>query len=187
MPTIKVEWEWCSFKPPCVWQTVKKSALQTTHLNLPTIQRCVYVVRIARTYCIEYRDRASPTLYIGRGTFRQRITAHLAWINELAGLLRDLEIQVWFFTPRVQRTANAYKTVEADLIEEFVREMGSVPWFNRNRPRPVYDYDYEPKLKFRHAVLQGRGSRFPWSIRPNGNDDMKGLFLKSFDVEPREV
>jgi len=52
-------------------------------------------------------------------------------------------------------------TVEADLIEEFVREMGSVPWFNSNRPSPVYDYSYEPEYKFRHAVLQGRGSRFP--------------------------
>jgi hypothetical protein len=140
---------------------VKKAAIENTHLNLLTIQRCVYVVRIAHTYSIEYRWRASPTLYIGRGSFKQRITAHLDWINELGALLRDLEIQVWFFTPRVQRNANAYKTVEADLIKEFVRANGSVPWFNSNRPWPVYDYDYEPELSFRHAVLQGRGSCYP--------------------------
>src|SRR4051812_13308260 len=131
MPTINVSWEWCSFKPPSVWPMVKKAATETTHLNLSTIERCVYVVRIAHTYCVEYRKRASPTLYIGRGSFKQRVTSHLIWINELANLLRDLEIQIWFFSPRVKRNAHAYKTVEADLIEEFVREMGSVPWFNR--------------------------------------------------------
>jgi hypothetical protein len=187
MPAIKVQWELCAFKPPSVWPLVKKSATETTRLNLSAIERCVYVVRIAHTYCIEYRLRASPTLYIGRGSFQQRITAHINWINELALLLRDLEIQVWFFTPRVKRNANAYKTVEADLIEEFVKENGSVPWFNRNRPWPVYNHSYEPILKFRHAVLQGRGSHFPWSIRPNGNDEMRSLFEKNFDAQPRET
>jgi hypothetical protein len=182
---IKVDWEWCAFKPPAVWPMVKKAAIDTTHLDLTEIQRCVYVVRIAHTYCIEYRWRASPTLYIGRGAFQQRITSHLRWINELSALLRELEIQVWFLTPRVKRNANAYKTVEADLIEEFVSEMGSVPWFNRNRPRPVYDHSYEPALRFRHAVLQGRGSHFPWSLRPNGNDEMRTLFDKNFEANPR--
>lgn len=182
---IKVEWEYCSFQPPSVWPLVKKRALETTDLNLSQIERCVYVVRIAHTYCIEYRRRASPTLYIGRGNFKQRITSHLDWINELGNLLRDLEIQVRFFTPRIQRTADAYKTVEADLIEEFVKEMGSVPWFNSNRPSPVRDYSYEPRSKFRHAVLQGNGSHFPWSLRPNGNDDMRKLFDKNFNAEPR--
>src|ERR1700732_3141364 len=144
MPIITVKWEWCAFKPPSVWPMIKKAATEYTDLNLSSIERCVYVVRIAHTYCIEYRHRASPTLYIGRGSFKQRITAHIEWINELATELRDLEIQVWFFMPRVQRNANAYKTVEADLIEEFVRENGSVPWFNSNRPKPVSDYTYEP-------------------------------------------
>lgn len=165
---------------------VKKAAIENTHLNLSTVQRCVYVVRIAHTYSIEYRWRASPTLYIGRGSFKQRITAHLDWINDLGMLLRDLEIEVWFFAPRVQRNANAYKTVEADLIEEFVRANGSVPWFNSNRPWPVYDYEYEPELSFRHAVLQGRGSHFPWSLRPNGNNEMRHLFDKNFEADVRE-
>ncbi len=184
--TINVDWEYIAFKPPTVWQLVKKGAIDTTELSLTEIKRSVYVVRIAHTYCIEYRKRASPTLYIGRGHFQQRLTSHLNWINELAALLRDLEIQVWFFTPRVQRNAAAYKTVEADLIEEFVCEMGSVPWFNRHRPRPVHDHSYVPMLRFRHAVLQGRGSHFPWSIRPNGNnDEMRQLFDYRFNAEPR--
>ena len=186
MTSITVKWETCTFRPPVVWPMVKKAALNTTHMNLSTIERCVYVVRIAHTYCIEYRLRASPTLYIGRGNFQQRITAHILWINELANLLRDLEIEVWFFTPRVRRNSNAYKTVEADLIEEFVREMGSVPWFNTNRPQPVYEYAYAPKLTFRHAVLQGRGSHFPWALRPNvGNEEMRALFDRNFQAEPR--
>jgi hypothetical protein len=102
MPEIKVNWEWCEFKPPCVWQTIKKRAIETTHLNLSAIQRCVYVVRIAHTYSIQYRLRASPKRYIGRGSFKQRITAHIDWINELAAELPGLEIQVWFFYPTRQ-------------------------------------------------------------------------------------
>lgn len=182
---VKVGWERCSFKPPTVWPLVKKQATESTDLDLPQIDRCVYVIRIAHTYCIEYRWRASPALYIGRGSFKQRITAHLDWINELGNMLRDLEIQVWFFTPRMKRTADAYKTVEADLIEEFVREMGSVPWFNTNRPNRVRDYIYEPRNKFRQAVLQGNGSHYPWAIKPNGNDDMRALYDKNFAAEPR--
>jgi integrase len=72
-------------------------------------------------------------------------------------------------------------------LDKVRRENGSVPCFNSNRPKPVYDYTYEPALKFRHAVLRGRGSRFPWSLRPNGNDEMRARFMKHFTAEPRKT
>jgi hypothetical protein len=184
MPTIDVDWEWFEFKPPALWLNVKRAAAKRTKLKISTLNRCVYVVRISHTYCIEYRLRASPTLYIGRGHFRARITKHLDWINELSEVLRDLEIQVWFFTPRVQRTSDAYKTVEADLIEEFVKENGSVPMFNTRRPKPLRRYEYRPLQKFRHAVIQGKGSKYPWSLRPNSSDRLRELFDANYHAEP---
>lgn len=187
MPKVAVAWEHIIFRPPCSWLTVKKAAASTTSVDLTRLERCVYVIRFSHTYAVQYRHRASPTIYIGRGHFRQRITAHLQWLSNLSEKMSDLEIQVWFFAPRVKRTGNAYKTVEADLIEAFVRENGSVPWFNTSRPNPVYSYTYEPLLRFRHAVLQGRGSAYPWSIRPNSSDEMTELFYENFEAEPRNA
>jgi|GEM_PF-6100758 len=105
-------------------------------------KRAVYIITINEPFCISYPRRPSNILYIGRGAVWNRLNqGHSKWMEKLQKGL-GLTFSIHFGSPRVQKTTDAYKHVEGDLIRIFIRDFGDFPLINRQSALETKAYDY---------------------------------------------
>ena len=134
------------------------------------VDRGVYVIRLSRPYTILYPNRRSPVLYIGEGNTRGRLRSHLSkWVTEFARIIPEMSIDARICQPRVQKNAEAYKEVEADLLSHFCQVYGAIPIFNRNKE--YFGTPNEYTRKFLDVLNPGRGRGYKWALQPLGNDE----------------
>ncbi len=181
---IGVDWGKLHLEAPTHWLELRREAADKLDINASAIERCVYVIRLNGFFCIQYPLGQSPVLYIGRGNFKTRITQHINWINTLCKSMEQVRFSIWFFTPRKQRTIDAYKTVEADLIAGFYDEYGALPMLNKSIPKRKYDYEYDPQNKFRQAFLRGSGTNFRWAVSPMPSEESYAAYKKGKSLTP---
>ncbi len=69
----KIRWDKFRLDGKAKWRDVKSAALEV--YDNTELGRCVYILRLGGPFAIQYVNRASPTLYIGRGKIQQRVTS----------------------------------------------------------------------------------------------------------------
>jgi hypothetical protein len=128
--------------------------------------RCVYFIRLAPPYAVVYGDDCqleSPLVYVGSGSIKQRWGAHRVWLKQLGDAIPGGRYEVWVSQPRLQRRLEFYKDIEADIIGEFRRRTGFLPFFNRSTPSTKRQHTYDAGF-FDSMFKSDR--RYGWAIYP---------------------
>ena len=175
---VALNWHLLDWMPDETW--TKKTLPKILDLGLKPydLRRSVYVIRLNGDYCIDYPWGESPTLYIGEGTFSQRINSHRTWVTELKELVGDFSFQVRIAIPRVRNNADAYLDCEAALIERFSKKFGTAPLWNKQYESRRNNYKYNQK-QIDLAICKGSGAKYKWAIRPMKSSPFHRNFLRT--------
>ena len=158
---IKEEVVSCIFKKlDAIWGKGKSET------PLSKVSKGVYVITLSGNICIQYPNKESQVTYIGKGKIRDKINIHLAnCITKFSESLHDIKFQIWMTEIKVPGSPNAFKDVQADLIEIFEKEYGDLPIQNTqggNRHKKDHHYNPEWKLPLRVNPSIEKG----WCIAP---------------------
>lgn len=135
-----------------------------THLS--KVGKGVYVITLSGNMCIQYPNKESQVIYIGSGEIRKRIKAHLInWVTHFSESLHDIKFQIWMTEIKIPGSPNAFRDVEADLIEMFETEYGDLPIENSkagnyHKNNHHYNTEWEIPLKINGSINSG------WCIAP---------------------
>ncbi len=133
---------------------------------LPNVKKGVYIITLSGNICIQYPNKESQVVYIGSGKIRDKINMHITnWITHYSESLHDIKFQIWMTEIKVPGSPNAFKDVQADLIEIFEKEYGDLPIQNTqggNRHKKDHHYNPEWKLPLRVNPSIEKG----WCIAP---------------------
>ncbi|WP_156025766.1 hypothetical protein [Sulfitobacter sp. 20_GPM-1509m] len=157
--------QWRKLEPVSVSQTDRAIREWLKDLDETEIERGVYVIRFARPYSVNYPNRPSPVLYIGEGDTLKRLQGHLKnWLRDLSKTMPGVWIDARVTQPRVQRNAEAYKEVEADLLSYFCEVYGAMPLFNKNKE--YFGTSNQYTRTFLNVLNPGSGKGYKWAISP---------------------
>ena len=172
MALIRFDWKTILWDPSTdTWKRSLVGKLQA--VNFPPniellermLERAVYVIRLNGVFAVKYPNGTSPTIYIGEGNFKQRISHHREWVNELQELAGPNGFEVRIATPRVQNHEGAYQACEADLLKEFKEIFGTVPLRNRQVENTNFAHKYVDE-EITQVLKIGQGRRYLWEIAP---------------------
>ena len=175
---VALAWNTIDWMPDETWTKKTLPKLQDLGLRAFDLRRSVYVIRLNGDYCIDYPWGESPTLYIGEGTFSQRINAHRSWVSELKELVGDFSFQVKIAIPRVKNNPHAYLDCEAALLERFGDKFGTAPLWNKQYESRKNNYVYNQK-QIDQAISKGSGNKYKWTIKPMKSSPFHQNFLKT--------
>ena len=162
--SVEIEWRWINLHPADTWSVIEEKLVHAG-VNLKQISRCVYVIRAADSFAIKYPIKYSPTLYIGEGRFKQRITSHRKWLSTIYNLTGEFNLEVAVCVPRVRHNESAYKNFEAHLLSVFLKRFGSLPLQNKNRENTKFGHSYE-RVATTAVLGPGKGKRYQWALEP---------------------
>lgn len=152
-----------------------------------SLSRAVYVIRMTGDFVIAYEKRNSPVLYIGRGNCGQRLASHLKnWLHEVRGFGNGVGLEIRVASPRRQKRKDYFKNVEADLLRDFAKEHGSLPFFNKKYERSFQSkctHAPEDRNAMRSAILIGSGNKPQWALKPTKANKAFATFLKGEHFE----
>jgi len=120
---------------------------------LSKVTKGVYVITLSDSnLCIQYPNKGSQVVYLGRGEIRNQIKKHFEnWVTNFSESLHDrqsLKFQFWMTEIIVPDSPNAYKDVAADLLEIFEKEHGELPMQNsKGGNHHKKDHHYNPEWK----------------------------------------
>jgi hypothetical protein len=104
--------------------------------------RAVYVIRLLPPFSLAYPLQPSPVMYIGRGKVWNRLSqGHTKWMSRIHQKL-GVKFDVHFCSPRQKKYERAFKNVEADLIQMFVKKFGTLPLMNSRKEWPKKKWTY---------------------------------------------
>ncbi len=139
--------------------------------SLSKVDKGVYVIKLSGNICIQYPNKESQIIYIGRGKVRNRIKTHLTnRVTHFSESLHDIKFQIWMTEIKVPGSPNAFKDVEADLIEVFEEESGDLPIQNSkggNYHNKDHNYNAEWKMPLRADPYINNG----WCIKPMSDNE----------------
>lgn len=161
---VKIEWFWITIHPDDTWKTTEQKLLDEG-IELSKLSRCVYVIRSADSFAIRYPKKYSPTLYIGEGGFKQRVTSHRKWLASLYELAGDFQLEVAVCFPRVKNNLKAHKEFEAHLLELFYRRYGTLPLRNKQHETKHFSHTYEDNSTI-YILGPGKGRKYKWALEP---------------------
>ena len=134
--------------------------------SLSKVAKGVYVIKLSGSICIHYPNKESQVIYIGRGKIRNRIKIHLTnWVTHFSESLHDIKFQIWMTEIKVPGSPNAFKDVEANLLEIFEEEYGDLPIQNSkggNYHNKDHNYNAEWKIPLKNDPSINSG----WCITP---------------------
>lgn len=134
------------------------------------LSRSVYVIRVFGDTVIDYPEKESPVLYIGRGNAPGRVISHIEnWLSDIFYRGNDTDIEIRMLRPRRRGRTDYFKNIEADLIETFLSETGNLPFFNSRREKKYSGkirYGPSQERQLRRLLRVGQGKRPQWAIRP---------------------
>lgn len=176
---VKISWNWLEWNEGYKWK--KDIIPQLNDYGIPEheLNRCVYVVRSNSSFTIRYPKKNSPTLYIGQGNFKDRLTQHRNWLKELIELVGEFPFLIAVCIPRVRNNTSAYRDLEAALIIEFKSEYGYLPLMNKRMQNRLCDYKYVPEQEFRSVLLIGKGVRYDWALEPMPSNRFYDAYYKT--------
>lgn len=161
---VAIEWKWIKLHPDDTWAVIE-AKLSSSDVDPKKLGRSVYVIRAADSFAIKYPIKYSPTLYIGEGRFKQRITSHRKWLSAIHELTGEFDLEVAICVPRVRHNDQAYKEFEAHLLNIFLKRYGSLPLRNKNNERTRFGHTYE-RVATTEVLGPGKGKKYKWALEP---------------------
>lgn len=162
-----MKWSYVAWEKGHTWKKDILPQLEKAKIKEEELKRAVYVIRTKGKFLIDYPKDSSPTLYIGEGNFKDRLSKHRKnWLGGLVDLVGNFPIEIAVSIPRARNNTYVYRDVEADLICEFDYLYGMVPFFNRQKEYPKKYHEYNQYYEFIKPLQTGRGRRIPWTIKP---------------------
>lgn len=150
-------------------------------LNTDWLDRSVYAIRLKGKFVIRYPGGISPLLYIGEGNFTTRLGEHWRnWMKDLAEQ-NGFAYTIWVCQPRIRNIYEAYKSVEAHLLDKFRGLYGTIPLYNSQLETQWYKYSYDPA--FYDVFRIGKGHSPKWAIMPCRSHPCYRKYFKGFDWE----
>jgi len=165
MRSVRVKWNWISWENSYCWRDDIIPQLEEKGLTERDLATCVYVIVADGLFAIDYPKKASPTLYIGSGNFKNRLAQHESWLGEITALVHDYSFSIAICTPKV-KGISVHRDMEAALIHKFIEMYGCIPIRNQRIENPLTEYNYLPENVFRKPLMIGRGFRYHWAIKP---------------------
>ncbi len=167
MATINAEWHWFDLNVDDTWTRNILPKLKGTGIALKDLSHAVYIIKIDGLFAIQYGKGVSPVVYIGEGNFKQRISSHRKWLENITELVDDTTFKVGICVPRKKRGDFVNEDFEAILLHEFKKIFGSAPMKNRQMEYPSLGHDVTSYRTTVVAPLRiGRGVRYYWAIKP---------------------
>ena len=139
--------------------------------KLSSVKQGIYVISLADNMSIDYNGNPSKVIYIGRGCIRSRLATHFKyWIKTFNDSLQDISFDIWMTEIRHPGSKNAFKEVEADLLDYFCNKYDCYPIQNSisgdiHNKNHDYDNDWNRPLRNPPDINNG------WAIRPLKNND----------------
>lgn len=174
---FELKWHWIKFETSDTWSAVL-AKLKNRGIKERDLSRCVYSIRLAAKFGINYPNGVSPTLYVGEGRLKQRVESHRKWLKEMEKTFGPLGLQLAVATPRVQNNRVAYKEAEAALIQRFIEKYHSAPFKNSNIEYQKYGHSFTKK-SLNEALTPGSGTRYHWAVEPTHINRFYGVFHKT--------
>ncbi len=176
---VTIKWRWLDWQPNYTWAKEIVPQLHDMGLQEQQLDHCVYVIRANGVFAIKYPKKASPTLYIGEGNFKNRIMQHKNWLEPLRELVGDFYFQIGLCIPRVKNNYYAYKDFEAALLMEFREIYGCAPLVNKQMENRHAEYKYVPRKEIRSALMIGKGIRYHWELVPKRSSPYYKCYWKT--------
>ncbi len=179
MASIKLNWSWIYWNYGCDWSNDILPQILESGISEQDLSRSVYVLRLNRTFAIEYPKGVSSVLYIGEGNFKSRLDSHSKkWLGELWELIENYGLTIGITTPRVRNNVSAYKDVEAALLSDFAFLYGTAPLNNKQYEYAKIEHNFDIK-DLRTALKIGKGIKHKWSIKPMKSNKFYGHYHKT--------
>lgn len=173
MKTIRVtvQWHEVIWKEGDSWTYDIQPKLSRHKFTSTDLRHCVYVIRAAGPFAIQYGEKYSPVLYIGCGNLRQRIVAHnRKWLRDLSAIVGHSGLQIAVSVPKIRTGRYMHREMEAHLIDEFEERFGEIPLRNRihgNHNQHNEIYVFCPRNEFKKPLTVGRGRKcYRWAVKP---------------------
>lgn len=133
---------------------------------LSQVTKGVYAITLGDNLSIDYNGNPSKVIYIGRGHIRSRIFNHFKhWVRHLSDSLQDISFDVWMAEIKVKGSANAFKEVETDLLEDFHGRYGAYPLQNM-KSGDYHEKEHEYDCDWKSPLKNSTNIQYGWSIRP---------------------
>jgi hypothetical protein len=162
--SVNIEWFWLELDLAEKWKAVE-AKLVASGADLKKLSKSVYVIRAADSFAIKYPRKYSPTLYIGEGGFKQRITTHRKWLASIYELAGEFPLEVAICFPRVRNNTIAHREFEAHLLSIFLKQYGSLPLRNKNKENAQYKHTYQRQATS-EVLGPGSGKKYKWALEP---------------------
>jgi len=104
---------------------------------------------------------------------------HRNWLCDFAAEQKDFAYTIWFCIPRVRNNSEAYRSVEAHLINRFQGLYGAIPLYNQQTETEVSTYQYSPQ--FYEVFGVGRGRKPKWALKPCPSHPSYEKYFKGFE------
>lgn len=179
MAHITLDWKWIYWKYNFTWSKDIQPQLAEHALDDELLRRAVYVIRLNPPFAIKYPNKTSPVLYIGEGHLKARLSSHTKeWIPSLWEIVENQGLTIGIATPRVRNNEQAYKDVEARLLQEFTILHGSAPLNNKRSEYQKIIHSYDSN-QLREPLLLGKGLRYKWEITPMKSNTFYDAFRQT--------
>ena len=99
MANIQLRWSYLTWDVGNKWVKDIVPQLESYKITENQLIRAVYVIRTNGNFAINYPKKPSPTLYIGEGDFKQRITQHRNWLKKLRELVGEFPFEIAIAIP----------------------------------------------------------------------------------------
>lgn len=147
--------------------------------DVGSVKKGIYVISLSNPLSIQYRNRRSQIIYIGRGNIVGRIKLHFE--NKLFDFMLGLsgaDFDFHFAKPALAGTAEYFKHVEHLMLEYFSEQYGGMddkrrfPILNKNAGN---DKSYSGGNEWWKTPLKAAGKRPLWEIKPTDFSDFAPL------------
>lgn len=179
MANVSLIWYWNTFSVDEDMKSIMKSI--TEHIvsdgyRPHFLARSVYVIRLTGSFMINYPNEPSPVLYIGKGTFKNRLNSHRSWLQEFFNHLSGAKFEIRYCLPRVKNNLGVETEVEAYLHHRFVERYGMLPINNKQLGKITKTHTFTPAKALDKAISIGRGNKPHWAMVPLRSNAWNSLY-----------
>jgi len=135
------------------------------------VKKGVYVITLADNIGIEYGKIVSQVLYIGCGSLKKRLSAHLKiWIPAITSSIYDFGLHFWMTEVKRKNNSKFFKEVESDLLWEFRDKYKTTPLQNKIMGKDHKKYHNYKRGWKRPLWNVSKKLKNGWAIKPLGKN-----------------
>jgi hypothetical protein len=178
MIKIALDWKFISWMPSEKWKEIFLK-VQAEGISEEQLARSVYVIRLNGYFCINYPGGQSPTVYVGEGNFRQRMSEHKKWARDLIELVGKSTFEICIATLSIKNNTGSHQDCEAALLQLFKEKYETAPLWNKQLEKRRFNHHEYNKNDMAAALGKRRGAKYRWSVVPMPASGFQKNFLKT--------